>query len=245
MPNGFHNDPAIDLIFHRHTEHGHYQFHTHRSAAGLVSVHLEHDRGYAYEPRWDSLDLGPWVRGRRPRPTRAQMEELTADLVHRLVALQASNPRSRVRADRASALLLLDGWCILLGGYHTYLRRPGQPLTRVVPPVGSRCDDTMRQTIAAAPQFEDIARDTHVMADQGLMFHGPGECVYDLAGFDELLATTVPLHDRPEWPDIAGAPLDSLDSTGRLVLAMRAEAIAHGSDHLAVRWRAPALPTAP
>jgi hypothetical protein len=171
MPNGFHDDPSIDLIVHRHTEHGHYHFQTHRSAAGLISVHLEHDRGYAYAPRWDTLDLARFVRGRRSRPTRAEMDELTADLVAQLVSLQSSNPGSSCRPDRASALLLLAGWCVLLGGYHTYLRTRGAPLERVVPPIGSRCDEALRQAIAAEPSYHYLARVTHVHAVVGLVLN--------------------------------------------------------------------------
>jgi hypothetical protein len=237
MPNGAHHDPSIDQIFHRHAEHGHYEFRTRRGTGGFVSVHLEHDRGYAYAPAWDTLDLAPFVRGWRPRPTRPQVEALTADLVARLVSLQSSNPRSICRPDRASAILLLEGWCVLLGGYSAYMRAPGRPLARVEPPIGSRCDEQLRRFIAMEPKHHSLARDTHVHAEVGLMFHTPGECVYDLAAVGELLASTAPLHEHSEWPEIARAPVDSLESTGRVVMAMRDEAVAHGSDHVVIRWR--------
>ena len=237
MPNGFHNDPSIDLIFHRHTEHGHYRFHTYRGTYGFISVHVDHDRGYAYDPLWDTLDLAPFVRGKRNRPTRADMDALAADLVAKLVALQSSNPRSVVHANRASALLLLQGWCVMFGGYFTYLRKGGQPFEQVVPPVGSRSDAEIRRLIQTEPSLHYLARDTHVTFTSGLMFHAPSECVYDLERVDDLLASTAPLHEHPEWDEIARAPLDSIESTGRVVLAMRNEAVAHGSDHVVIRSR--------
>jgi hypothetical protein len=237
MPNGFHNDPSLDLIFHRHAEHGHYKFHTHRTTYGFISVHVEHHGGYAYDPLWDTLDLSPFVRTRRHRPTRADMDELAADLISKLVLLQSSNPRSTVRADRASALLLLEGWYVLLGRYFTYVRTGGEPFEQVVPPVGSRCDESLRKAIETKPELHYLARDTSVMCTSGLMFHAPGECVYDLEAVDELLASTVPLHEHPEWSEIARAPIDSLESTGRVVMAMRNEAVAHGSDHVVIRFR--------
>jgi hypothetical protein len=69
------------------------------------------------------------------------------------------------------------------------------------------------------------------------MFHAPGECVHDLEAVDELLASTAPLHEHPEWREIARAPMDSVESTGSVVVAMRNEAVAHGSDHVAIRFR--------
>lgn len=237
MPNGFHNDPSIDLIYHRHTEHGHYRFHTYRSTSGLISVHVEHHGGYAYNPLWDTLDLAPFVRGKRLRPTRADMDELAADLVSKLVVVQSSNPDSVVHADRASALLLLQGWCILLGGYFTYVRADGEPFEQVVPPMGSRCDENLRKFIESEPTHHYLARDTHVTCMSGLMSHAPSECVYDLEAVDELLASTVPLHEHPEWIEIARAPIDSVESTGRVVVAMRNEGVSHGSDHVVIRSR--------
>lgn len=238
MPNGSHNDPAIDLIVHRHTEHGHHDLHAQPGSGGWISAHVEHDRGYAYAPLWETLDLARFVRRRRPRPTRAEMEELAAELVAGLVSLQASNPRSVVRPDRASALLLLQEWCVVLGGYHVYMRGRGKPLERVEPPIGSRCGEDMQRMIALAPELHYLARDSHVHAGVGLLHHAPDQCVYDLAAVDELLASTVPLHERPEWSEISRAPLDSVESVGRVLVAVRDEAVEHGSDHAVVRWRA-------
>jgi hypothetical protein len=106
VPNGFHNDPSIDQIYHRHTEHGQPRFQTKRHNHGFVTVHLHHHGGYAYTPQWDALDLYPFVATRKGRPTRAEMDELAAELVSKLVAWQSSNPDSKVSANWASGLVL-------------------------------------------------------------------------------------------------------------------------------------------
>lgn len=237
MPNGFHNDPSLDLIIHRHTEHGHFRFHTYRGTYGFASVHVEHHGGYAYEPRWETLDLAPFVRTRRTRPTRAEMEALTADLVAQLMAVQSSNPSSRVNADRAAAFLLLEGWCVLLGRYHTYTRTDGGLFEQVVPTVGSRCDEETRKHFAVHPGLEYAFRDTSVLPQTGLICHTPSECVYDFSAVDELLASTAPLHEHREWSEIARLPIDSIESTGRVVVALRDDGVEHGHDHLLIRWR--------
>jgi two-component system, cell cycle response regulator len=239
MPNGFHNDPSIDQIYHRHTEHGHPRFQTRRHNHGFVSVHLEHHGGYVYEPHWDTLDLYPFVATRGHRPTRAEMGELAAELVEKLVALQSSNPNSKVNADRASGLVLLYNWCIVFGKYYVYTRTGSGSFELIVPPIGSRTKEDMRELFKTRPDFKHVARDTHVCANVGLQFHTPGECVYDLDAIDELMASTAPLHNYPEWIEMARSPMDSMESTGRLLTVLRNDAVERGTDHAVIRWRHP------
>lgn len=240
MPNGFHNDPSMDQIYHRHTEHGQPHFRTKRHNYGFVSVHLYHHGGYAYAPQWDTLDLYPFVATRRQRPTRTEMEDLAAELATKLVALQSSNPDSNIRPHGASGLVLLHNWCIVFGDYYVYTRSSSAPFVRIEPPIGSRTDEKMHEAIKMHPELEHAARDTTVHATGGLMFHTPSECVYDLETRDELLASTCPLHEQSGWSQISSLPVDSLESTGRVVLAMRDHATQHGTDHVVIRWRHPA-----
>ncbi|CAN5869928.1 hypothetical protein BH11MYX2_BH11MYX2_19450 [soil metagenome] len=129
-----------------------------------------------------------------------------------LLALLSSNPNSPTRASTASALLLFENWCIVLGDYHLYVRSIGQAFERIEPPIGRR-DPVVLQLAETTPELSYIARDTHVRVEHGLAFHEPGDCVYDLAGY-ECLASTAPLHDHPQWAQIARAPLDSVESSG-------------------------------
>ncbi len=240
MPNGFHNDPSIDQIYHRHTEHGQPRFKTKRHNHGFVSVHLYHHGGYAYAPQWDTLDLYPFVETQRQRPNRAEIDELAAKLVDKLVAWQSSNPDSIVHAHWASGLVLYYNWCIVFGDYHVYTRTGDEPFVRIEPPLGSRTPTDMLEGFKIRPNFEHVAHDTSVRPTSGLLFHTPGECVYDLESMDELLASTAPLHKHPGWSSISSLPVDSIESTGQVVLPMQEDAIAHGTDHVAIRWRNPA-----
>lgn len=236
MPNGYHDDPSIDLIVHRHTEHGQPRFRTLQGSGGVVSVHMEHDRGYAYEPRWDAVELAPLVRSRRERPTRAEVDALAADLVAKVTALLSSEPDSRVHATRGSAFLAVDGFCVALGGYHVYTRSAGRRFERVEPPRG-RLDDALAQLLEAHPEQSHLAHDTHVAVERGLLMHEPDACVIDLDPVVEWIASTAPLHEHPLWEEIARVPLDSVDSCGHLLVALRKDAVKRGTDHLVIRGR--------
>jgi hypothetical protein len=59
MPNGFHDDRSIDFFVLGHTSHGKPRFHTEKGMGGVAIVHMDHDRGYAYEPRWEAVELAP------------------------------------------------------------------------------------------------------------------------------------------------------------------------------------------
>jgi hypothetical protein len=122
MPNGFHSDATIDLLVHRHTEHGQPGFWTYKHDRGVIAAHLEHHRGYAYDGDWGVAKLGPCVRARRPRPTRVEAAAVAAEVVEKLKAVMASNPRSVVAPTEASAFLFFDGWGVLFGDYHLYVR---------------------------------------------------------------------------------------------------------------------------
>lgn len=241
MPNGFHNDATIDILIHRHTEHGEPRFRTHKgSEKSLVSVHLEHDRGYAYAPDWSKVDLQRLVWSRGKRPSREEMDAVAADLVAKVTAVMSSNPKSVVNASTASAFLFLYDWCVVLGSYHLYARSGDDPFARIEPPVSR--DEVMVKLVAQAPELAYLAQHTWVNVVVGLSHHQPGECVHDLHGADEWIATTVPLHEHPRWPQIAGTPLDSVESTGNIVLATREHAVDRGTDHIVILRRRPPRP---
>jgi hypothetical protein len=231
------HDAAIDAIFHRHTEHGQPRFHTRRHGGSFASVHLEHHGGFAYAAVWETFDLYPFVQSRRPRPTREEVSAIAGELVERLVALQSSNPASKVHAHSASALVLLDEWCILMGDYYVYTRTGGAGFEPIVPPIGSRTPDDVLQAMSTHPTLESVARNTVVHPTGGLPFHDASQCIHDLHGVDELIASTLRLHETAEWSEIARLPLDTVESTGRVVTAMRNDGVARGTDHIVVRWR--------
>lgn len=237
MPNGFHNDGAIDVLIHRHTEHGQPHFLTEKGTGGVLSVHLEHHRGYAYDPDWSSVDLRRLVWSRGKSPPGAEMDAVAAELVEKVTALMASNPKSTVSASRASAFLSLYDGCVLLGDYHLYTRSEDRPFERVPHPMSRH--EEMVQLVTQLPDLDYVARHTHVIPGRGLPYHKPGECVHDLESVDEWIATTAPLHELPRWPEIARAPLDSVESTGNIVLATREHAVDRGTDHIVIVRRRP------
>lgn len=239
MANKFQQAGGIAQICFRHSEHGQPNFKTFRFDSTFVAVHLDHERGQAYDPLWETLDLEPLMKSRFVRPTRAEMDELAGELLEKLVALQTSNPQSAVKANRANALVFLQKWCILFGGYHLYVRTGEGAFQSLLPPVGSRMTPEQREGFKVHPSIERISYDTRVYCRGGLIFHTPAECVYDFDDMDEVIAATAPLHDRPEWENMSRLPMDSAELAGQILLALRDDGLEQGTDHAVVLWRNP------
>lgn len=201
----------------------------------MLSVHLWHDRGYAYTPDWSKVELRPLAWSRGKRPSREAMEAIAGELVEKVTAVMASNPKSRVHAQWGSAFLALHDWCVLLGDYHLYVRSGDRPFQRIEHPASR--DEEMLKMVAMVPALADNLYRTHVVVGRGLPHHAPGDCVHDLAGADAWIATTVPLHELPQWERIARAPVDSVESTGNIVLATRQHAVERGTDHIVILRR--------
>lgn len=237
MPNGHIHDPGVDAIFHRHTEHGLPRFWTEHWSEGWLVAHLDHHRGYAYEGDWRVMEphVDRW-RGVRA-PTLAEVAAVAAELVAALEEVMRSNPRSRVRADRASAFLRLGSFAIQLGGYHLYTHRAGGRFERVPHPLTE--DPILLGHLARDPELDASFRHTAVVAGGGLPMHRPEQCVHALGDADAWIATTVPLHEAAGWEALASAEIDSIASDGHLLSAMRAHAVEKGTEHVLVRGRCP------
>lgn len=237
MPNGFHDDPAIDAVFHRHTEHGEPRFWTAQWSVGWLVAHLDHDRGYAYDGDWRVMEphVARWRRARDPK-----LEDAVAvagELVAALGEVMRSNPQSKVRADRASAFLRWGAFAIVLGGYNLYTKRAGGRFERVPHPLTE--DPSLLCHLPQHPELDFTFRDTAVHGSAGLPMHRAEQCVHALADAEGWIATTVPLHESAGWEALASAELDSIPSNGHLLSAMRAHAVDRGTDHVLVRGRFP------
>jgi hypothetical protein len=229
MPNGFHHRDELDVLTLAYTEQNYPEFHVRHTREGVRMLHVRGIRGYA--------PIVDWHKYVEPRHedraySRASVEAL-AGRYGEAIAAALDNPNDilsrEVRRASLAWLAFEAGWVIAIGNYYVYGRTGGawvhlnaSPLLAELPP-----------DVAPNIIFSEITPDGLRTADS------ISGCVVELAGCDELLCGTVPLHFTPEWPRLSALAVDDEAATGALVTCMRRHALRCEQDVVVARWRRP------